>query len=75
MAKSPRGKFALNVNSKTPVVLLSAGVGQTPLVSMLNAIAGSTSDRETWCIHGSRRMCRATIMTKWAASTSSWSNA
>ena len=37
-----------------PVVLLSAGVGLTPLMSMLNAIVDTGSDRPTWFVHGSR---------------------
>ncbi|MEC4680439.1 MAG: MOSC domain-containing protein, partial [Nitrospirota bacterium] len=54
LAKSPRGKFTLDPNSETPVVLLSAGVGLTPLVSMLNAIVEVGSKRPTWFIHGNR---------------------
>ena len=54
IAKSPRGKFFLNPNGKTPVVLLSAGVGLTPLMSMLNAIVEVGSNRPTWFIHGGR---------------------
>lgn len=54
LAKSPRGKFFLDPDRETPVVLLSAGVGLTPLISMLNAIAAAGSNRPTWFIHGSR---------------------
>lgn len=54
LTKSPRGKFYLDPHGKTGVVLLSAGVGLTPLVSMLNAIVDSGSKRPTWFIHGSR---------------------
>ncbi len=54
LSKSPRGKFFLDPNRDTPVVLLSAGVGLTPLVSMLNAIVEAGSDRPVWFIHGSR---------------------
>lgn len=50
--KGPRGKFTLDPNDDTPVVLLSGGVGLTPMVSMLNAIAGAGSRRPTWFIHG-----------------------
>ena len=53
-AMSPTGKFFLDPHGETPVVLLSAGVGLTPLVSMLNAIVDTGSDRATWFIHGSR---------------------
>lgn len=54
LAQSPRGKFFLDPAGKKPVVLLSAGVGLTPLISMLNAIVDSDSDRPTWFVHGSR---------------------
>ena len=53
-ARSPRGKFILDPAGANPVVLLSAGVGLTPMISMLNAIVDSHSDRPTWFIHGSR---------------------
>ena len=54
LSKSPRGKFFLDPNRDSPVVLLSAGVGLTPLVSMLNAIVEVGADRPVWFIHGSR---------------------
>ena len=54
LTKSPRGKFFLDPHGETGVVLLSAGVGLTPLISMLNAIVDAGSSRPTWFIHGSR---------------------
>ena len=54
LAKSPRGRFFLEPAGQTPVVLLSAGVGLTPLVSMLNAIVDCDSKRPTFFVHGSR---------------------
>jgi ferredoxin-NADP reductase len=54
LAKPPRGKFFLDPKAEGPVVLLSAGVGLTPLVSMLNAIVDSGSRRLVWFIHGAR---------------------
>ena len=53
-AASPRGKFTLDPWSEIPVVLLSAGVGLTPMISMLNAIVESGSGRPVWFIHGAR---------------------
>lgn len=41
LAEGPRGAFVLNRDSHRPVVLLSGGVGLTPLVSMLHALTGS----------------------------------
>ncbi len=54
LAKAPRGKFYLDTNIDNPVVLLSAGVGLTPLVSMLNSIIDCGSKRQVWFIHGAR---------------------
>jgi ferredoxin-NADP reductase len=36
------------------VVLLSAGVGATPVMSMLHALAAEKSQREIWWIYGAR---------------------
>ncbi len=41
-AAGPRGDFMLDEKSARPVVLLSGGVGLTPLVSMLHALSSST---------------------------------
>jgi ferredoxin-NADP reductase/MOSC domain-containing protein YiiM len=54
LAQAPRGKFYLDSKLENPVVLLSAGVGLTPLISMLNSIVDSGSNREVWFIHGAR---------------------
>jgi nitric oxide dioxygenase len=48
----PAGDFFLDLNHSAPVVLVSGGVGLTPLMSMLEAIAASTPQRSTWYIHG-----------------------
>lgn len=37
-----------------PVVLVSAGVGVTPMLSMLHALARPAETREAWFIHGAR---------------------
>ena len=52
--KAPRGRFRLDPNDTTPVVLLSAGVGLTPMISMLNAIVEMGNKRPVWFIHGAR---------------------
>lgn len=49
-----RGDFFLDPKEETPVVLLSGGVGMTPMISMLNAIVASGSKRPVWFIHGTR---------------------
>jgi ferredoxin-NADP reductase/MOSC domain-containing protein YiiM len=48
---APRGSFTLHPGEK-PVVLLSAGVGATPVMSMLHALAEEKSEREIWWIYG-----------------------
>ncbi|NEI74973.1 2Fe-2S iron-sulfur cluster binding domain-containing protein [Rhizobium lusitanum] len=46
----PHGAFKLDRLSKRPVILLSAGVGITPTISMLKVLANE-SDRPVWFIH------------------------
>ena len=48
---APAGDFALQTNDK-PVVLISGGVGVTPMLSMLNHIAATQPEREVTFIHG-----------------------
>jgi len=50
---APRGSFTLRP-SQSPVVLLSAGVGATPVMSMLHTLAAEKSQREVWWIYGAR---------------------
>ncbi len=49
-ASGPRGEFFLDDASPRPVVLLSGGVGLTPLVSMLHALK-SAANRTVYFIH------------------------
>lgn len=49
----PRGAFTLGPG-ELPVVLLSAGVGATPVMAMLHALAAQASPRQVWWIHGAR---------------------
>jgi ferredoxin-NADP reductase/MOSC domain-containing protein YiiM len=50
---APRGSFTLG-SGDVPVVLLSAGVGATPVLAMLHALAAGASSREIWWIYGAR---------------------
>jgi ferredoxin-NADP reductase/MOSC domain-containing protein YiiM len=50
---APRGTFTLRPG-QSPVVLLSAGVGATPVMSMLHTLAAETSQRAVWWIYGAR---------------------
>jgi ferredoxin-NADP reductase/MOSC domain-containing protein YiiM len=48
-----RGGFTLRPGD-APVVLLSAGIGATPVLAMLYALAAERSSREVWWIYGAR---------------------
>jgi ferredoxin-NADP reductase/ferredoxin len=50
---APRGSFTLQPG-EGPVVLLSAGIGATPVLAMLHALAASRSTREAWWLHGAQ---------------------
>ncbi len=50
---APRGTFLLRPGDGD-VVLLSAGVGATPVLAMLHALAAEKSSRPVWWIHGAR---------------------
>jgi ferredoxin-NADP reductase/MOSC domain-containing protein YiiM len=50
---SPRGSFILQTGER-PVVLLSAGIGATPVLAMLHALAASGATRQVLWIHGAR---------------------
>ncbi|GAA3976972.1 NO-inducible flavohemoprotein [Hymenobacter antarcticus] len=51
---APAGDFTLATDKPTPVVLVSGGVGQTPLMSMLEHLVTKESSREVVWVHGSR---------------------
>jgi len=48
----PAGDFFLDRQTSDPVVLVSGGVGLTPMISMLETIAATTPERPTWYVHG-----------------------
>jgi ferredoxin-NADP reductase/MOSC domain-containing protein YiiM len=50
---APRGSFTLRPG-ENPVVLLSAGVGATPVIAMLHALAAGRSRRQVWWIYAAR---------------------
>ncbi|BBM86440.1 FHA domain-containing protein [Candidatus Uabimicrobium amorphum] len=52
--KAPGGKFYLDMDKQTPIVLIAGGVGITPCLSMLNTILDRKSKRETWFFYGLR---------------------
>ncbi len=53
-ARAPAGDFILDPSSPRPVVLVSAGVGLTPLLSMLHELVGGGDSRSVWFVHGAR---------------------
>jgi nitric oxide dioxygenase len=48
---APAGDFTLDMENNLPVVLLSGGVGLTPLVSMLNTVTSTQPQRKVTFIH------------------------
>ncbi len=50
---SPRGSFILEPGER-PVVLLSAGIGATPVLAMLHALSAARSTRPVLWLHGAR---------------------
>ncbi|MBZ9656323.1 MOSC and FAD-binding oxidoreductase domain-containing protein [Phyllobacterium lublinensis] len=52
-ASAARGSFTLRPG-ETPVILLSAGIGVTPVLAMLHALAAEASTRDVWWLHGTR---------------------
>ena len=52
-AAAPRGTFTLRPGA-APVLLISAGVGATPVLAMLHALAADRSGRDIWWLHGAR---------------------
>ncbi len=53
-ASAPAGNFILNMEETAPVALISGGVGLTPMMSMLETLVSSNSDREVTFIHSAR---------------------
>jgi len=57
-AMAPRGKFVLDRSSERPVVLISGGVGITPMIAMTNFIINegkrTRNFRRTYFVHGAR---------------------
>ncbi|SFD98378.1 nitric oxide dioxygenase [Paenibacillus catalpae] len=54
LLSAPAGHFTLDLKDARPVVLISGGVGLTPMVSMLNTLADTKSDRQVTFIHAAQ---------------------
>jgi ferredoxin-NADP reductase/MOSC domain-containing protein YiiM len=50
---APRGTFILD-RTDAPVLLISAGIGATPVLAMLHALATEHAERDIWWLHGAR---------------------
>jgi ferredoxin-NADP reductase/MOSC domain-containing protein YiiM len=50
---SPRGSFVLQ-SGERPIILLSAGIGATPVLAMLHALAAARSTRQIIWLHSAR---------------------
>ncbi len=52
--KAPSGNFTLDLSRNKPVVLIGGGIGVTPMLSMLEGICETESNRECWLFYGIR---------------------
>jgi ferredoxin-NADP reductase/MOSC domain-containing protein YiiM len=52
-AAAPRGAFVLG-DEDAPVVLMSAGIGVTPVLAMLQAESAAETSRPLWWVHSAR---------------------
>ena len=52
-AAAPRGDFCLTQGGN-PVVLMSAGIGVTPVLAMLHSLSAARSTRDIWWLHTTR---------------------
>jgi ferredoxin-NADP reductase/MOSC domain-containing protein YiiM len=50
---APRGTFTLRADD-SPVILISAGIGVTPVLAMLYSLAELQPGQEVWWLHGAR---------------------
>jgi ferredoxin-NADP reductase/MOSC domain-containing protein YiiM/ferredoxin len=71
---APRGTFILD-RTDAPVLLISAGIGATPVLAMLQALAGERSDREIWWLHSARSRHEHSFAAEAKALVASLSNA
>lgn len=51
---APAGEFTLQQDRKDPVVLISGGVGLTPMISMLNTVLQTNPERKVTFIHSAQ---------------------
>jgi ferredoxin-NADP reductase/MOSC domain-containing protein YiiM/ferredoxin len=71
---APRGTFILD-RTDAPVLLISAGIGATPVLAMLEALVGERSDRDIWWLHSARSRDEHSFAAEANALVASLSNA
>lgn len=52
--RPPAGRFVLDTSGETPIVLVSNGVGITPMLAMVKAALELNTKRQVWFVHGCR---------------------
>lgn len=52
--RAPAGHFVLDTKSERPLVLMSGGVGLTPMISMLNGSIAAHPQRDVYFFHAAR---------------------
>ncbi|MFM1811832.1 MAG: hypothetical protein RLZZ336_770 [Cyanobacteriota bacterium] len=52
--RPPAGSFVLDTGASTPIVLISNGVGITPMIAMVQAALAQPQPRPIWFVHGCR---------------------
>jgi len=62
-AAAPRGEFILG-DGTGPVLLISAGIGVTPVLAMLHQLSAQPAGREVWWIHAARRPSESPLATE-----------
>jgi ferredoxin-NADP reductase len=63
---APRGDFYL-VDDSSPVILVSAGIGVTPVMAMAHALAAAKSPRQIWWLHTTQDIATHAFATEIAA--------
>ncbi|MGQ4646375.1 2Fe-2S iron-sulfur cluster-binding protein [Lyngbya aestuarii] len=53
-AKPPNGKFFITLSKPLPAVLVSNGVGITPMIAMAKACSRLNPNKHIWFLHGAR---------------------
>ncbi|MCX6938842.1 MAG: 2Fe-2S iron-sulfur cluster-binding protein [Verrucomicrobia bacterium] len=72
--KAPAGHFYLDLEKETPTVLISGGVGITPMIAMAHALIEARSNREVWFFFGSRNSEDHMLRAETLALTSKYPN-